>query len=91
MATGTLTSKGQITIPAEVRDALGLEAGSQIDFEVVDGRLIGHRVITIRESDRWMLHDEVVAAMERSARDLEEGRVSPALSADEFLEQLDSV
>jgi AbrB family looped-hinge helix DNA binding protein len=38
MPTATLTSKGQITIPIEVRKALGLKPGVQIDFyEVEDG------------------------------------------------------
>ena len=32
MATATLTSKGQITIPASVRAALGLETGSRVEF-----------------------------------------------------------
>ncbi|TPW15533.1 MAG: hypothetical protein FD130_1188 [Halothiobacillaceae bacterium] len=32
MATATLTSKGQITIPAEVRRHLGLDAGDRIEF-----------------------------------------------------------
>jgi AbrB family looped-hinge helix DNA binding protein len=32
MATSTLTSKGQITIPAPVRIALGIGAGDRIDF-----------------------------------------------------------
>ena len=32
MPTATVTSKGQITIPIEVRTALGLDAGDKIDF-----------------------------------------------------------
>jgi antitoxin PrlF len=32
MATATLTSKGQVTIPASVRATLRLEAGSRIEF-----------------------------------------------------------
>jgi antitoxin PrlF len=32
MAVATVTSKGQITIPARVRNALGLEAGDRVEF-----------------------------------------------------------
>lgn len=32
MATATLTTKGQITIPAAVRTALGIEAGDRVEF-----------------------------------------------------------
>jgi antitoxin PrlF len=32
MATATLTSKGQVTIPLQVRNTLGLEAGDRIEF-----------------------------------------------------------
>ena len=32
MATATLNSKGQITIPSRVRNALGLEAGDRMEF-----------------------------------------------------------
>jgi len=32
MAAATLTSKGQITIPARVRTALGVDAGDRIEF-----------------------------------------------------------
>jgi AbrB family looped-hinge helix DNA binding protein len=32
MASATVTSKGQVTIPAEVRAALGLREGSTVDF-----------------------------------------------------------
>jgi len=32
MATATLTSKGQITLPKVVRERLGLEAGDKVEF-----------------------------------------------------------
>jgi len=39
MTTATLTSKGQITIPAAVRDALGVGAGDRVEFvEIAPGR-----------------------------------------------------
>jgi len=40
MAT-TLTSKGQVTIPKQIRDALGLTPGSTVDFAVNrDGEVV---------------------------------------------------
>ena len=32
MSSATVTSKGQITIPASVRTALGLDTGSRVEF-----------------------------------------------------------
>ena len=32
MSTATITSKGQITIPAIVRNTLGVEAGDRVEF-----------------------------------------------------------
>lgn len=39
MTTATMSSKGQITIPASVRAALGIETGSRVEFvQVGEGR-----------------------------------------------------
>jgi antitoxin PrlF len=39
MATATISSKGQITIPAVVRTALGVDAGDRVEFvEIAPGR-----------------------------------------------------
>ncbi|MBK7900030.1 MAG: type II toxin-antitoxin system PrlF family antitoxin [Azonexus sp.] len=44
MAT-TLTSKGQVTIPKRIRDALNLDPGCSVDFAVNDaGEVVIHRV-----------------------------------------------
>jgi AbrB family looped-hinge helix DNA binding protein len=43
--TVTVTSKGQVTIPKQVRDRLGINPGSKVDFEVAeDGRAFLRRV-----------------------------------------------
>ena len=39
----TLTSKGQVTLPKEIRDRLGLDAGSTLDFQ-----LLADNTITVR-------------------------------------------
>ena len=36
MASATVTSKGQITIPVQVRTALGVDAGDRIEFVEVE-------------------------------------------------------
>jgi antitoxin PrlF len=41
MTTATLTSKGQTTIPKEIRDHLGLVPGDKLDFHIEsDGRVV---------------------------------------------------
>jgi antitoxin PrlF len=40
MPIATVNSKGQITLPISVRNALGLSAGAQADFVPVDGGFV---------------------------------------------------
>jgi AbrB family looped-hinge helix DNA binding protein len=41
----TLTSKGQITLPKAIRDQLGLDAGSQLHFELLPDGTIRARAV----------------------------------------------
>ena len=36
MTTATITSKGQITIPADVRQALAIDAGDRVEFVQIE-------------------------------------------------------
>lgn len=36
----TLTSKGQVTLPKSIRQALGLDTGSKVAFDLRDGKVV---------------------------------------------------
>jgi len=40
-----VTSKGQVTIPKELRERFGIEPGAQVDFEVVEDGIRLRKVI----------------------------------------------
>ena len=43
---GRVTSKGQVTIPKRVRDALGISAGSAVEFELrPEGEAVSYRCV----------------------------------------------
>ena len=44
MQTSKISSKGQITIPREIREKLGLEPGHLVAYEVRDGEVVLKRV-----------------------------------------------
>ena len=48
MPTATLTSKGQITVPQAVRRALGLQAGTKVDFVPVPG---GFKLVPLHSNE----------------------------------------
>ncbi len=51
MATATITSKGQVTIPKKIRDKLGLKPGDKVDFEVEKGDLkVSRKKYSIEET-----------------------------------------
>lgn len=48
-ASAALTSKGQVTIPKEIRDALGLREGDRVIFRAVDGAAVMARTADLLE------------------------------------------
>ncbi len=48
-----VTSKGQVTLPKMVRDALGLTAGSQLTFDIRDNQVTLRRVIPDENFAKW--------------------------------------
>lgn len=52
----TLTSKGQITLPKEIRDRLGLDAGAMLDFKILpDNTIMARQVLPDARRIRGLL------------------------------------
>jgi len=54
MITAKITSKGQVTIPKEIREKLGVHPGEDVGFEERDNVLVISKVVTRSPFDKWM-------------------------------------
>ena len=50
MLSSSVTTKGQVTIPAELREKLGIKPGDRVGFVEEDGRIVIQRQETAIES-----------------------------------------
>lgn len=76
MASATVTSKGQITIPKKVREALRLSAGDRVEFLIEKGGKVSlHPGKGDIASLKGALHrpGRKVVSLERMARAIERG------------------
>jgi len=48
-----LSEKGQVTIPKPIRDDLGLEAGSILEFTEDEGRIIVKKIVQENPISAW--------------------------------------
>jgi len=53
MLTAKVTSKGQITIPKNIRDNLGLRPGEKVSFEEKEGVCYLKRAVRKSPFDKW--------------------------------------
>lgn len=54
-AVATMTSKGQVTVPRSIREALGLETGSRLVFELEGEGHVRVQALHHRLEDLWEL------------------------------------
>lgn len=49
----TVTSKGQVTVPKGIRDALGLSPGSEVEFELAEGTAVLRKRFPAETLQQW--------------------------------------
>ena len=76
MRTITMSPNGRLTLPAEVRQRLGLDGETEFDVEVTEpGSVTLRPVVVIPRDDAWAYTAEHLADVARSLADIREGRV----------------
>jgi bifunctional DNA-binding transcriptional regulator/antitoxin component of YhaV-PrlF toxin-antitoxin module len=87
-AHATLRARGQLTLPLEVREALHVDSGDEILFEVADNVVVLHAGTWIPRDQAWFWTDDWQAGEAEASDDLRTGRTRIAKTADEFFEDL---
>ena len=54
MITAKVTSKGQVTIPKEIREKLGVHPGEDVGFEEKEGVVVITKAVTKSPFDKWV-------------------------------------
>lgn len=83
MPTATMTSKGQITVPIEVRKAMGLDSGDKIDFfEVEKGQFrMVPRTASIRDLEGCISKLDHVVTIEEMNQAIRDGAAKSYLKS----------
>ena len=76
MPVPTITSKGQVTIPKELRERYGLLPGTQVAFEERDGEVVLRAQRLIDADQAWFWTPEWQEGMREAEEDVRQGRVS---------------
>jgi AbrB family looped-hinge helix DNA binding protein len=89
MPTTKVTRNGQITLPASVREQLGIEEGDIVEIEVEEERavLVPKRLVDKSQAYFWTKRWQ--KGEKEAAEDIKAGRVKTFESADELIKDLD--
>jgi AbrB family looped-hinge helix DNA binding protein len=76
MRTITMSPNGRLTLPAEVRQKLGLSGEAEFDVEVTEhGSVTLRPVVVIPRDDAWAYTAEHLAQVAKALDDIRQGRV----------------
>ena len=65
-----ITQKGQVTIPKKIREYMGLRLGSQVDFQICQGKCILRKVIKDDYLEKWAGHLKIDKTTDQIIREL---------------------
>jgi antitoxin PrlF len=87
--TTTIRSKGQVTIPAEIREAAHLEEGDPVEVEVVEEGILLRPQKIIDASQAWFWTNPWQESVRRSVEQLASGEGHVFADRESFVAALD--
>ncbi|WP_030899058.1 AbrB/MazE/SpoVT family DNA-binding domain-containing protein [Streptomyces sp. NRRL F-5126] len=86
-----MREKGQLTLPARVREALGVAPGDELEFEVSDaGTVEVHGLTRIRSDQAWFWTREWREGERQASEDIAAGRTTVHEDADAMFAHLNA-
>lgn len=73
MKSVTISSKGQIAIPKEIRESLHIKEGDQLIFKVENGKIILEPALNIPRSQAWFWSPEVQEKVKKADENFKAG------------------
>jgi antitoxin MazE len=89
MPTTKVTRHGQITLPAAVREQLGIEEGDIVEIKVEEERAVLMPKKLVDKSQAYFWTRRWQKAEKEAAEDIKAGRVKTFESVDELVKDLD--
>ena len=83
----TISSKGQIAIPKEIRDSLHIKEGDQLVYKVERGRIVLEPVVNIPRSQAYFWTPEIQEKVKRAGDNFKSGNFK-TYEADKFIKEL---
>lgn len=88
VARAKLRDKGQVTLPPEIRAALGVDEGDVVEFQVDDGVVTLHGWKMVPAEQAWFWTDAWQRGEREASEDIAAGRGTVHKTSRDFLKSL---
>ena len=83
----TISSKGQIAIPKEIRDFLNIKEGDRLVYKIDRGRIVLEPVVSVPRSQSYFWTPEVQEKVKNADENFKAGNFK-TYKVDKFIEEL---
>jgi AbrB family looped-hinge helix DNA binding protein len=87
MKTATISYKGQVAIPKEIREALHIKAGDQVTFKVDKGKIVLEPTLSVPRSQAWFWTPEVQEKLKKAEKNFKSDNFK-TYGVDKFVKEL---